>query len=75
MERMLKEIPADCQLVAKDLAARLYSVDAYLRLNVEKGIGGIEMDQWSMLGDIEMHTACYVETKAVTNALESSLEL
>jgi hypothetical protein len=74
MERLLKEIPADCQMVAKDLAARLYSVDAYLRLSVEGGIGILDMDQWGMLGDVEMHTACYIETKAVASALESSLE-
>jgi hypothetical protein len=74
MGRMLKEMPADCQMVAKELAARLYSVDEYVRLSVERGVGGIEVDQWNMLGDIETHTAHYIETVAVTNALEGSLE-
>jgi hypothetical protein len=72
--RLVKEIPDECETVAKELAARLYCVDAYLRLSVEKGIGSIEMDQWSMLGDIEMHTACYIEKESLVKALEASLK-
>ena len=72
--RLLKEIVDECETVAKELAARLYDVDAYLRLSVEKGIGNIEMDQWGMLGDVEMHTACYVESQMITHALESSMK-
>jgi hypothetical protein len=72
--RLLKEILLDCQLVATELAARLYNVDAYLRLSVERGIGNIEMDQWGMVGDIEMHTAGYIESQTITHALEASLK-
>jgi hypothetical protein len=52
---------------------RLYDIDAYLRLSVDKGIGNIEMDQRGMAGDIEMHTACYIETQTIAHALEASL--
>ena len=72
--RLLKEIPNECERLAKELATRLYDVDAYLRLSVEKGIGNIEMDQWGMLGDIEMHTACYIETQAIAQVIEVSLK-
>jgi hypothetical protein len=72
--RLLKEIVDECETMAKELAVRLYDVDSYLRLSVEKGIGNIEMDQWGMVGDIEMHTACYLETRRVTHALEASLK-
>jgi hypothetical protein len=71
---LLKEIPTDCQMVATELAARLYDVEAYLRLSVDKGIGNIEMDQWGMVGDVEMHTACYIESQTITHALEGSLK-
>ena len=71
--RLAREIPTDCQVVATELAARLYEVDAYLRLSVEKGIGNIEMDQWGTLGDIEMHTSCYIESQTISHALEASL--
>jgi predicted acylesterase/phospholipase RssA len=72
--RLAKEIPTDCQVVAAELTARLYDVDAYLRLSVEKGIGNIEMDQWGMVGEIEMHTACYIESQTVSHALEGALK-
>jgi hypothetical protein len=71
--RLLKDVPDECETVAKELAVRLYDVDAYLRLSVEKGIGDIEMDQWDTLGAIEMHTACYVESQTIMHALEVSL--
>jgi hypothetical protein len=71
--RLVKEIPTDCQMVATELAVRLYDVDAYLRLSVDKGIGNIEMDQWGMLGDMEAHTARYMESQTITHAIEASL--
>jgi hypothetical protein len=72
--RLLKEIPIDCHTVATELAARLYDVEAYLRLSVDKGIGNIEMDQWRMLGDIEVHTARYIESQTISHALDASLK-
>jgi hypothetical protein len=72
--RLLKEIVDDCETVAKELAARLYEVEAYLRLSVDKGIGDIEMDQWGMLGDIEVHTARYIESQTISHALDAALK-
>jgi len=72
--RLLREIPTECETIAKDLGTRLINVDAYLRLSVEKEIGQIEMTNWASLEEIETHTACYVETPAVIRALERSLK-
>jgi hypothetical protein len=72
--RLLKEIPTDCQMVATELATRLYDVESYLRLSVDKGIGNIEMDQWGMVGDIEMHTSCYIESQTIIHTIEGSLK-
>jgi hypothetical protein len=64
----------DCQMVAKDLSERLFSIEAYLRLNVENGIGGIEFDDWSVLGDLESHARIYLENATVTNIINTSLQ-
>jgi hypothetical protein len=72
--RLQTEIPTDCQTVATELAARLYNVDVYLRVSVEQGIGNIELDQWGMLGDIEMHTARYIESQTISHAVDVSLK-
>jgi hypothetical protein len=72
--RLLNEIVEECEAIAKELAVRLYDVDVYLRLSVETGIGNIEMDQWGVLGDIEVHTARYLESQPITHAIEASLK-
>ena len=73
-ERLLKEMPTDCHMVAKELAARLLNVDAYIRLSVERGMENIGIDDWNMLEEVEMCTISYVETQGVTQALETSLK-
>jgi len=71
--RVLKELTTDCHLVAQELSNRLFSVEAYRRFDVERGMGDTEIDNWSVLGDIETHTRSYIELDAVTRALENSL--
>jgi hypothetical protein len=66
------KIAADCQVVARELSTRLFNVDAYLRLNVERGIESTSLDDWSILGDIEAHAGSYIESIAVTEALDTS---
>jgi hypothetical protein len=71
--RLLKEVAADCHLVAQELSSRLFSVEAYRRFDVDKGMGNMEMDNWSVLGDIETHARSYIEADTVTKAVEGSL--
>ena len=60
--------------MAKELASRLLNVDAYLRLSVERGVGKTGIGEWASLGEIETHTAGYIETQTVMSALEASLK-
>jgi hypothetical protein len=71
--QQLEDMAADCQMVANDLSARFFNVDAYLRLNVENGVGGTEFDDWSVLGSIESNTSVYIGNVTVTNAVDASL--
>lgn len=72
--QLMKGMMADCEIVARELARRLYNVDAYHRLNVEAGMEGIPIDNWTVLGSIESQTNAYTDTIAVTNALELSVK-
>jgi hypothetical protein len=72
-EQLLREIGADCETVAKEMSSRLFNVDAYIRLNVERGIESVSMADWRDMGAIESHTSAYVESAAVTKALEASV--
>ena len=72
--RLLKEMAANCHMVAQELSNRLFNVEAYRRFDVERGMDNMEIDNWSVLGDIETHTRSYIEVDAVTKALENSLQ-
>ena len=73
IKKLLQSTLTDCEVVAKELSNRLFTVDAYLRLSVDRGMEDISMIDWSILGDIESHTDAYVETSAVAEAFEASL--
>jgi len=71
--RLVKELGADCETVAQELHTRLYNVQAYLRLNVERGMENSCMEDWSVLGDIESHTGRYIAVASVSESLDRSL--
>ncbi|KIM21561.1 hypothetical protein M408DRAFT_102576 [Serendipita vermifera MAFF 305830] len=73
VDRILRDITTDCETVANDLASRLSSIDAYLRLNVIRGIESFSMKEWDQLGDIETHTDNYLAMGNVSESLDSSL--
>jgi hypothetical protein len=65
---------ADCEGVHAELSTRFYYMDAYLRLNVDRGMENLAMDVLDKLGDIGSYTYAYSETAAVSEALEASLK-
>ena len=71
--RSVQAMAADCEAVDKDLSMRFCDMDAYLRLNVERGMENLVMNEWDDLGPIETHTSAYVETAEVSEAIEASL--
>jgi hypothetical protein len=73
VHRLLKEIATDCEMVAQELSTRLYTIDAYLRLNVDRRMEFVRMTDWNDLSSIESHTAAYIGTAIVTGALDTSV--
>lgn len=69
----VKELAANCETVAQELHTRLYNVQAYLRLNVDRGMENVVMEDWSSLGDIESHTEAYIAVASVSEFVDSSL--
>jgi hypothetical protein len=67
------ELAADCETVAQELHTRLYNVPVYLRLNVERGMENVVMEDWSVLGDVECHTGAYIAVASVSGAIDTSL--
>jgi hypothetical protein len=73
VDRTVEEMAVDCEAVAKELSTRLCDMDAYLRLNVERGMENVPMNKWAELGPIETHTDAYVETADTSETIEVSL--
>jgi hypothetical protein len=73
IHRLLKQLATDCEMVAQELSTRLYTIDAYLRLNVDRGMELVTINDWNELGSIESHTTAYIATATVTGALDTSV--
>jgi len=71
--RTVQEMTADCETVEKELSTRLCDMDAYLRLNVDRGMENLFMHKWDDLGSIQTHTSTYVETAEISEAVDDSL--
>jgi hypothetical protein len=73
LSRLLKDIATDCEAVAQELHTRLYRIKAYLRLNIERGMEDITIEDWSELGAIESHTGAYIAVASVSESIDISL--
>jgi hypothetical protein len=69
----VQDMAADCATVAKELATRLCDMDGYLRLDVERGLESLLMNEWDDLGPIDTHTSAYVQTTEISKAIDASL--
>ncbi|KIM23314.1 hypothetical protein M408DRAFT_264347 [Serendipita vermifera MAFF 305830] len=73
VNRVLEELTLDCEGVAAELSTRLSGVEAYLRLNVERGMENVGIHEWDDLGPIETHTSAYMNDNAIQACVEASL--
>jgi hypothetical protein len=60
--------------VTRELSNQLVEVDAYIRLNVTRGLEDIVFNDWSHIGLIEGHTKTYLETASVTQTIARASE-
>jgi hypothetical protein len=73
VDRSVQDMAADCDTVDKELSTRFDDLEAYLRLNVERGMENLVMNKWDDLGPIETHTSAYIETAEISGSLDASL--
>jgi predicted acylesterase/phospholipase RssA len=74
IEDLVKYIATDCERVARELSNQLVEVDAYIRLNVTRGLEDIVFNDWSHMGLIEDHTKTYLETASVAQTIARASE-
>jgi hypothetical protein len=65
----------DCERTANEMSHHLSEVDAYLRLDVDKGLNGLQLSDWHRLGAIESHTDVYTQSFAISKRIDKALDL
>src|SRR5271170_4402435 len=65
----------DCERTANEISQHLSDVDAYLRLDVEKGLNDLKISDWHRLGAIESHTNVYIQSFPISDKIDKALGL
>jgi hypothetical protein len=60
--------------VARDLQDQLNGIGEYLRLNVDKGLERLELDNWHELGSIETHTDVYLGMNQIAGYIDRTAQ-
>jgi hypothetical protein len=60
--------------VERDLQHQLRGLGAYLRLNVDRGMENIELNDWHKLGSIETYTNIYLEMNQIINYVDQAVQ-
>lgn len=69
---VLKRMATDTHQVAEEMEKRYKNVpDIYHRLNVNRGLSDISLQEWRRLGDVRAHTKNYVRLTEVNRRLDS----
>jgi hypothetical protein len=65
----------DCERTANEISRHLSEVDAYLRLDVDKGLYDLKISDWHRLGAIESHTDVYIQSFPISDKIDKALGL
>jgi hypothetical protein len=66
----LRAIATDCEATHEEMSRRFTNLpNTYFRLNVGRGMQGIELSKWEKLGDVEAHTVQYMRGNEVDEKL------
>lgn len=68
-------VTLDCERVARELEDQLLGVESYVRLNVNQGMDNPNVSDWHELGEIEAHTAVYLQLPTVIQSVDLSARM
>jgi hypothetical protein len=71
----LEFMARDCERTANEISQHLSEVDAYLRLDVDKGLNDLKISDWHRLGAIESHTDVYIQSFPISKRIDKALDL
>ena len=69
--KVLAEIATDTEAEASAMEARFQNCPGlYHRLNVERGLEEVSLEEWEKLGDVKQHTMTYLNDNAVSKRID-----
>lgn len=69
--KVLADVATDTETEASAMKARYQNCPGlYHRLNVERGLEEISLEEWEKLGDVKQHTMAYLENEAVDQGID-----
>jgi hypothetical protein len=74
IESLVMYIGTDCERVAREMGTQLITVDAYVRLNVNRGLEDVRFDDWSHISSIESCIKTYLEAPSATRVMDAVSE-
>ena len=73
---VLKEIATDSGLVAEETERKYKNVSGlYTRLDVDRGLQSVTLDEWKKLGDVRAYTQNYMKLEVVNKRLDGVVEV
>ena len=71
----LGDIATECETTAEDMHKRCRNNPGiYYRLNVNRGLDAIQLDEWKRLPDVTEHTTKYLQLEQVKQQVENIVE-
>ncbi|RDW57242.1 hypothetical protein BP5796_12692 [Coleophoma crateriformis] len=72
LAKTLVEMATDSDRIAETIAADFrYISDIYYRLNVDRGISNISLEEWEKIGEVSSYTKEYMKVTAVNDQLNA----
>lgn len=69
--KVLADMATDAETEASTMKDRFKNCsDLYHRLNVERGLEEISLEEWDKLGDVKQHTMAYLSNEAISQGID-----
>lgn len=70
--KVLADMATDTETEASTMKDRFKNCsDLYHRLNVERGLEEISLEEWDKLGDVKQHTMAYLSNEAISQGIDT----
>ena len=75
LAQVLKGIATNSEIIAEEMNRRCRNIPGiYYRLNVDRGLDSIELDEWKRMREVTQHTKNYLKMESVKQQVENIVD-